>query len=113
MDRFGCFLMLILVFCFPSACGTAGVSSTAPVQTSSNEDRVIDQKELQKVTVSRGQEQAGKNAEASDLPEQMIDGAPFAEDRFTHRPTRTGGMPTIQYPKSIPYAENKPLLARE
>ena len=65
------------------------------------------------MTVSYDHEQVGKSMGISYLPEQNVETAPFAEERFAYRPTRAGGMPTIQNPKGVPYSENTPLLARE
>jgi hypothetical protein len=53
-------------------CNPAGVSGNILQQASGNEDRVIDSKGLEKVTVSYGQGQAGKNIGKSDLPEHPL-----------------------------------------
>jgi len=46
----------------------------------------------------------------SYLPEQDIAPAPFAEDRFADKPTRTGGVSTAPHPKGVPYSEEAPVL---
>ena len=113
MDRLSYCLMFIFIFCLLSGCNPSGVSSNVPQQVSGNEGPVIGRTNPGKMVVANGHGEVGKGVEISDLPEQDVEAAPFAEDRFAHRPTRAGGMPTMLYPKGIPYSENTPLLARE
>jgi hypothetical protein len=82
-------------------------------QAIGNEGRVIEQNNLEKMAVSSDYEQVGKRIGISSFPGQNDERAPFADERFAYRPTRTGGMPTIQYPKGVPYSKNTPLSARE
>jgi predicted small secreted protein len=113
MDRLRYCLMFILISCLLSGCNTARVSSSDLQQTSGNEDRVMDQKDQEKVPVANSGGEVGKRGEESDFPEQNVETAPFAEERLTYRPTRAGGMPTIQNPKGVPYSEPGSLYARE
>jgi biotin operon repressor len=113
MDRYRCFLMFIFIFCFLSGRNLTGVSTDVSQQASGNEDRVMDQKDQEKVTGSYGPRQVGKSVGMSDRYEKNFDTAPFSDERFAYRPTRAGGMPTILYPKGVPYSENTPLSARE
>ena len=112
MDRLSYCLMFILISFFLSGCNPAGVSSGYSQQEGGNESRIVDPRDPEKVTVSNGQGQAEKRIEASGLPGENIENAPFAEERFAYRPTRPGGMPTLQNPKGIPYAEETPPLTR-
>jgi hypothetical protein len=113
MDRLNFCLMFILVCCFLSGCNNARVSSSDLQQASINEDRAVDQKDPEKVPMANGRGEVGKSMEISNFPEQGIDSVPFVEERFVYRPTRAGGMPTIQNPKGVPYPEKASLLVRE
>lgn len=113
MNRFRCFLMCIVISCILSGCNIVGMSSAVSQQTSGDEGRVIDQTTPEEETLAYGLRQVGESMGRPDLPEQGVDATPFAEERFVYRPTRAGGMSTIQNPKGVPYSEHTPLMARE
>jgi hypothetical protein len=60
-----------------------------------------------------GRGEVEKRVEAPDSPEQNIGAAPFAEERLAYRPTRAGGMATIQNPAGVPYSDKAHALARK
>jgi len=80
-------------------------------EESSNRGSALGQSNVEQATLIYDHERTGESMKTPHLLKQGVGTAPFAEDRFSNRPTRTGGMPTIRYPKGVPYSESASLLA--
>jgi hypothetical protein len=113
MNRLGFCLMFILISCLFSGCNTARVSNSDLQQASGSEGRVNVQGGQEQAGLADGLEEVEKRAGEAGSPGQGIEAAPFAEERLAHRPTRTGGMPTILNPKGVPHSEAGSLYCRE